>query len=348
MCTIPSNAGQAKNDNHENIRNKLQNFFLDKVWRADFINNFILRHGSQVVRQGSAKALFVGSIPTHASKKTSVKKRLFFCGFIIRTSPVRFFVARGLGIDYQNRSMKKLLCMFLLGLVGNSLCVAQSAGKWTPLFNGKNLEGWHVECKQEDREKTFWKVEDGAIVANSMGDKKHNYFWLMSDKEFSDFELQLKFQTVSDSGNSGLQFRSRYDKERGWLNGPQVDIHPGKGTEWRTGLIYDETRGVNRWIFPSLKDAGIGKEHKPAEYIFKHGTDEWNDLTLICDGMKIKTIVNGIVRTDWDATGVLDTEKHTKYDVGARGHFALQIHSGDQVHMRFKDIKIKPIIKKRK
>ena len=80
--------------------------------------------------------------------------------------------------------------------------------QWTPLFNGKDLSGWHVACKPQDAEKTFWKVEDGAIVCDSIGRKDHDYVWLLTDKEFQDFELRLKFQAFSDSpGNSGLQFR---------------------------------------------------------------------------------------------------------------------------------------------
>ena len=218
--------------------------------------------------------------------------------------------------------------------------------QWTPLFNGKDLSGWHVACKPQDAEKAFWKVEDGAIVCDSIGRKDHDYVWLMTDKEFQDFELRLKFQAFSDSpGNSGLQFRSRFDKTdgNGWLNGPQVDIHPPKPMSWRTGLIYDETRGEQRWIFPSLKDSNMPGEHEPKEHVMKYAEDGWNELTLICEGMQIKTIVNGIVRTDWNATGILDNEAHRKHNVGQKGHFALQLHSRDELKIKFKDIEIREL-----
>ena len=233
-------------------------------------------------------------------------------------------------------------CLFAAGCV----CAGTAKDEWTSLFNGKDLAGWHVECQPQDQDKTFWTVEDGAIQCNTAGDRKHNYMWLMSDREFGDFELRLKFQAYSDSpGNSGIQFRSRYDRTArgGWLNGPQVDIHPPKSMSWRTGLIYDETSGENRWVFPSLRDSGMPKEHAPQEHVFKYleDGDGWNDLTLTCQGMRVKTIVNGIVRADWDGAGVLDNEKHTKHNVGRSGHFALQLHSGDDLRIRFKDIRIK-------
>ena len=40
---------------------------------------------------------------------------------------------------------------------------AEEAG-WTRLFNGKNLEGWVVKCRPEDKDKAgYWKVVDGKV-----------------------------------------------------------------------------------------------------------------------------------------------------------------------------------------
>jgi type 1 glutamine amidotransferase len=127
---------------------------------------------------------------------------------------------------------------------------------WEDLFNGRDLKGWAVKCHERDKNKGFWKVNKGAIECNSIGRTDHDYVWLMHEKEFDNFELHTKFQVFQSSkGNSGIQFRSRYDESKtapggGWLNGPQVDIHPPN--PMRTGLIYDETDGANRWIYPSM------------------------------------------------------------------------------------------------
>jgi len=214
------------------------------------------------------------------------------------------------------------------------------------LFNGKDLSGWHVDCKDADKSKVFWKVETNTIVCDSIGRKDHDYVWLVSDREFADFELRLKFQAYRGSpGNSGLQFRSRFDKTAGggWLDGPQVDIHPPSSASWRTGFIYDETREEKRWVFPSLKDWNIDAKHRPGLHVFKYAEDgdAWNELVLICEGTQVKTIVNGIVVTDWNGSGVLDNEAHRKHNVGLSGHFALQLHSGDELRIRFKDIVVR-------
>jgi len=239
----------------------------------------------------------------------------------------------------------KVITIVFSGIICILSLSAYQNDEWIDLFNGKDLTGWSVMCQPKDVDKGFWKVDNGTIMCDTKGQKDHNYMWLVSDREFADFELHLKFQAYKGSpGNSGLQFRSRFDPKdgNGWMNGPQVDVNP-PSMQWRTGLIYDETQGENRWIYPSLPNAGMPKEHEPKEHIFKYSDegDGWNDLILICKGMHVKTIVNGIVRTDWDGTGILDNELHKKVNVDRSGHFAFQLHSGDDLKIRYKDIRIK-------
>lgn len=236
----------------------------------------------------------------------------------------------------------------LLAFPSQPAAAESGSEKFMPLFNGKDLSGWHVKCQAQDKEKSFWKVDGGSILCDSISRKNHNYVWLLTDAEFKDFELKLKFQVYRDSpGNSGLQFRSRFDDNAsgGWLDGPQVDIHPLASMPWRTGLIYDETREERRWIFPSLKDSTMDSKFAPERFLLKYSdeADGWNELVLICQGMHVKTVVNGIVRTDWDATGVLDNPAHVKHNVGRSGHFALQLHTGDELRIRFKEILVKPL-----
>jgi len=157
--------------------------------------------------------------------------------------------------------------------------LAEITGGWTSLFDGKSLAGWSVRCVDADRAKTFWSVENGAIVCDSMAATDHDYVWLVSDKEYDNFELQLQVRSHAGSpGNSGIQIRSRFDEAAGWLDGPQVDLHPPDG--WRSGLIYDETRGHKRWIFPSLKDSRIEPGQGPKQW--KWNRDGWNDVVRRC------------------------------------------------------------------
>lgn len=217
--------------------------------------------------------------------------------------------------------------------------------EWVSLFNGKDLSGWTVKCIPADENKTFWTVEDGSILADSLNQKGHDYVWLLSEHEYDDFTLRLKFQAYRESpGNSGIQIRSRYDINdgKGWLNGPQIDINPPG--PWRTGMMWDETRGNQRWIYPE-----IPKGEWVDESMAKHGLkffyhDEasgWNDFEISAIGTIITAKLNGVEVTNWDGSGVLDDENHRNLNVGMKGHIALQIHKGDHLKIRYKDIFIR-------
>lgn len=240
----------------------------------------------------------------------------------------------------------------LSGLV--LLCLGFSScqsGSWESLFNGSDLEGWNVKCIPSDRGKSYWRVEDGSIVCNSMGDKEHNYVWLCTDRQFGDFHLKLSFQVFrQSSGNSGVQFRSHYDDSPGanyggWLNGPQVDIHGP--LPFRTGLIYDETEGIRRWIHPSLPDWRMEPEQAPVStqetvlFYYEDDHSKWNELELLCRGMHIQSRINGNLVSDYDGAGILDDDIHRARSSGENGCIAFQLHMDDELLIKFRDIYIK-------
>jgi hypothetical protein len=121
---------------------------------------------------------------------------------------------------------------------------------FTPLFDGKTLNGWTINCLPKDRElgAKAWTVDRGTILADTMGRKDHFYIWLTTNKEYGDFVLRLRVQVERNvPGNSGIQIRSRYIAETGWMEGPQIDIDPPnpRGT---TGKLWNEGPGEHRWL----------------------------------------------------------------------------------------------------
>lgn len=217
------------------------------------------------------------------------------------------------------------------------------AGPWIDLFNGRDLEGWVVKCRPQDRDKEYWKVEDGAITATVPKGSKHHYIWLLTEREYDDFELQLKVQTFSGTtGNSGVQVRSRYDDEAGWLDGPQIDIHPPG--PWRSGFLYDETRGVQIWLSPIVGKPSLAKpHHAPEGWNWQHADDMdvWNEVRIICKGSRIKSIVNGVTVCDYDGAARFGDEPHRRRKVGLNGHIGLQIHPGGPMRIRFKELRLR-------
>jgi hypothetical protein len=249
--------------------------------------------------------------------------------------------------DFLNRSgmIIAALAAILVG-AGCRQCGFCSRGdEWKSLFNGKDLTGWVVKCKPADAGKQFWRVEDGTIIADSMAGKEHDYVWLLTERQYSDFILRLRFQAYRDNpGNSGVQIRSRYDDKTGWLDGPQIDINPPG--PWRTGMVWDETRGNGRWLYPDVpKGQWVNPSMAPPEMVFYYSDEEsgWNELEIKAVGTRISAHLNGVKVTEYDGSGVLDDDVHKARDVGLSGHIALQIHTGDLLKIHYKDIYIKDL-----
>ena len=250
--------------------------------------------------------------------------------------------------------MKRLVTYAISAGLGVAMTVFMAASvtggesitrpSWQSLFDGKSLDGWVVKSRPQDRDKhRYWKVVDGTITAETPTSSPHHYIWLVTKSEFDNFELRLRVQTYSTTtGNSGVQVRSRYDDEAGWMDGPQVDIHPPG--PWRCGFIYDETREAKVWLWPDVgRPANAKPEHAPKNWKWRHADTEdiWNEMQIICRGTQIKTIVNGVPVANCDGAGRLDDDPHQAHNVGMNGHIALQIHPGKELLIRFKDLEIR-------
>jgi hypothetical protein len=146
--------------------------------------------------------------------------------------------------------------------------------------------------------------------------------------------LRLRFQVERGvTGNSGIQIRSRYNDETGWMEGPQIEIHPPEPEI--TGKLWNEGPGPHRWL---SNEPVQGSKLKYADE-----GDGWNDLEITAQGLRIQSVLNGVTVVDYDGTGVLDDEEHRQLGVGLRGRIGLQIHSFHELKLRFKDLRIRPL-----
>jgi putative membrane-bound dehydrogenase-like protein len=157
-----------------------------------------------------------------------------------------------------------------------------------------------------DGDPKLWSVEDGQIVGKSPGIKKNEF--LKSQMVATDFRLTLKVKLVPNKENSGVQFRSEALPD-GEMKGPQADV----GLGW-WGKLYEENgRGV--------LSNGAGEKHVKA--------DGWNEYEIVAQGSRVKTTLNGVVSVEVDDPLI-----------ARRGIFALQIHAGGPMEVRFKDLKL--------
>ena len=172
--------------------------------------------------------------------------------------------------------MKRFLLTILLFPFTASL-FAQKEG-WTSLFDGKTLNGW-----KELAGTAQYTVENGAIVGTGVAGSGNSF--LVTDKEFSDFVLEMDVKIDDTSSNSGIQLRSHYDPAghdgKGLVFGCQYEIDPSS-RRW-TGGIYDE--GRRGWLYP------VSLNHS-VQNAFKAG--QWNHLRVEYIGSSIRTWVDGL------------------------------------------------------
>ena len=174
------------------------------------------------------------------------------------------------------------------------------------LFNGVDLSGWTIHGTEK------WYVEDGDLVCENGSDNEYGY--LSTDEYYDDFVLTLEYKQESN-GNSGVFFRSTLDGII--INGWQVEISP-PGHD--TGGIY-ESYGRGWLIKPDpIKDKSL-----------KYG--DWNSMKIMVKGDNVKTWLNGVEMIH------INDQKIGE----GKGSIALQIHAGDDVKVRWRNIKLEKL-----
>jgi hypothetical protein len=77
---------------------------------------------------------------------------------------------------------------------------------WTPLFDGKSLDGWRIIDGKPDA----WVARDGLLVAQAGGGG-----WLATTQEYADYLVEFEFRLPPD-GNSGLFLRPPLEGNPAW------------------------------------------------------------------------------------------------------------------------------------
>lgn len=193
----------------------------------------------------------------------------------------------------QKIAVPAVTLIFLIACAGTP----QEKTPWVDLFDGETLNGWYTKGGDAN-----YKVENSAIVGSTVYDTKSTSTFLISDKEYDDFILELDTK-VDPSMNSGIQIRSNSLDHYmdGRVHGYQVEIDPSERA-WSAG-IYDSSR--RGWLFPLT-------DNPKAQEAFKQ--NQWNHFRIEAIGDTIKTWINGV-----PASHLIDAKT-------ASGFIALQVH----------------------
>ena len=190
-------------------------------------------------------------------------------------------------------------------IVGISLSSESFAQTWKPLFNGKDLSGWHTQPGGK------WDVRDEVIVGTSpKSEARHGL--LVSDKRFRNFVLRTKFRVTQ--GNSGLYFRAEETDSTVAVRGFQAEVD---ATSAVGGLYETSMRGWVQKPDPEL-----------IESLVEHG--QWVSMLVTAIGHDVTVSINGKTVTE-----LIGDKLSLK-----EGHIALQLHGGMDMYVEFKDIAI--------
>ena len=189
----------------------------------------------------------------------------------------------------------------LLALVLHGLAIAAEP---LPLFDGTTLAGW-------DGDTALWRVDDGAIVAGRPGIKQPETVFLVTTKEYGDFELTVQYR--SNGMNGGIQVRSQRRPGSQDMIGYQADFFKGGD-----GNLWDESR---RRVVLSGPDAATRAALK---------LTTWNTYRIRAEGPRIRLWLNDVPTADWTETDAA---------IPRRGYIGLQLHANAQ-EIRYRDLRL--------
>lgn len=219
-----------------------------------------------------------------------------------------------------------VLCLSTAALVAQEVPPQShpESQEWTPLFA--------ADLSNASYPAGVWTFEDGVLTAS-----KDECIWTKA--EYDDFVLDLEFKTASGT-NSGVIVHCS-DVENWIPNAIEIQIADDYAEKWATS--------------PPSWQCGAVFGRQPATKRTVKKPDEWNRLSITCQGPMIYVMLNGALVNEMDMRTYTDSKKNPDGTVPppwiqgkplaeweTKGHIGLQgKHAGAPIF--FRNLKIKPI-----
>jgi Domain of Unknown Function (DUF1080) len=189
---------------------------------------------------------------------------------------------------------------------------------FTALFNGKDLTGWKVN-EGGKMEKWGADKDKGVLYVEGGGGG-----WLMTEKEYSDFEIRLEFK-MPKRGNSGVALRSPMKGDPAYV-GMEIQLLDDEHEDYKKLMPYQYTGSIYGVVPPSKRVT------KPA--------GEWQSIRIVAKGRQVMVEVNGTKVVDANLDEHKDQfDKHPGLKAD-KGHLGLQSHDG---RVEFRNLYVKAL-----
>ena len=193
--------------------------------------------------------------------------------------------------------LKNIISLLFFAFI-YTVAAAQVPEGFKPVFNGKNLDGWHISRTTHQGTTPDVQVENGAIVLRQNPYGQGGV--LLSDKKYRDFELYLEAK-IDSFTNGGIFIRS---SESGIAY--QIELDDAAGS---TGHLYGERMPVS--------EVALAKDRKK---VWKPG--DWNSfrIRMVGEVPRVTLWINGVQM--WDVQ-----QPKNDFTAGAtEGMIGLQTH----------------------
>lgn len=199
------------------------------------------------------------------------------------------------------------------------------------LFNGKDLEGWHIDVPEMDSVASAinpFIVRDGMLV--SLGTPQGH---IITDAQHENFRLEVEYRFAGEPGNCGVLVYASTPRALYKMFPKSIEVqmmHENAGDFW---CIVEDIEVENMQERRGPKEEwGITEGKKRRILNLTDGSEkpigQWNSMTIECLGNELKVWVNG------------DFVNHGYNATASSGQIALQAEGSE---VEFRKVVLTPI-----